>query len=385
MLLTAIEDYERWSKSVEAPGGRPRSTHYTQALNDFLIFAIQKDMLWKDMFTLNTLKDFQEYSSFKNASRALISLAGYLYNQGRIDNALQTPRPKTPLPDTYEHYLIYHEQSLQVSQDHLRQLRRILVWFHAYLEKQQIAFPGLKIRHLDAFIAQFKVSANTRGTYIYYLRGFLKYLYHERRIIKKDLAPLLTSPPRFAQSKPPKFLRPQEVEKLFQSLELSTPHSIRTYVVVHLAYTLGLRPMEISRITLDDISFQNGELTLRERKNHNPITLPIPKQTTKAIALYVSKVRAQSHHRHLFLTFHLPFLPIGSGTVRHIITNAMKQAGVHATPYWLRHTYAQNLLHTGRSIYEIKEMMGHQNIQSTHRYLHINTELMRKVLFNETL
>jgi len=39
----------------------------------------------------------------------------------------------------------------------------------------------------------------------------------------------------------------------------------------------------------------------------------------------------------------------------------------------------------GRSIYEVKEMMGHQNIQSTHRYLHINTELMRKVLFDEDL
>jgi hypothetical protein len=30
-------------------------------------------------------------------------------------------------------------------------------------------------------------------------------------------------------------------------------------------------------------------------------------------------------------------------------------------------------------------MMGHQNIQSTHRYLHIHTDLMRKVLFHETL
>jgi site-specific recombinase XerD len=39
----------------------------------------------------------------------------------------------------------------------------------------------------------------------------------------------------------------------------------------------------------------------------------------------------------------------------------------------------------GRSIYEIKEMLGHQDIQHTRRYLHIDTELMRKVLFNETL
>jgi site-specific recombinase XerD len=63
----------------------------------------------------------------------------------------------------------------------------------------------------------------------------------------------------------------------------------------------------------------------------------------------------------------------------------MKQAGINASSYWLRHTYAQNLLQTGQSIYEIKEMLGQQKIQSTHKYLHIHTELMRKVLFNEQL
>ncbi len=68
-----------------------------------------------------------------------------------------------------------------------------------------------------------------------------------------------------------------------------------------------------------------------------------------------------------------------------IIVIDMKQAGLPSSAYWLRHTYAQNLLHLGQSIYEVKEMMGHQNIQSTHRYLHINTELMRKVLFHEEL
>jgi site-specific recombinase XerD len=63
----------------------------------------------------------------------------------------------------------------------------------------------------------------------------------------------------------------------------------------------------------------------------------------------------------------------------------MKEAGLSSSAYWLRHTYAQNLLGMGRSIYEIKEMMGHENIQSTQRYLHVDIERMRKVLFNETL
>jgi site-specific recombinase XerD len=103
------------------------------------------------------------------------------------------------------------------------------------------------------------------------------------------------------------------------------------------------------------------------------------------MALYVSKARPQSPSRHLFLTHHFPYHPVSANTVVQCISKAMKAAGLPSSAYWLRHTYAQNLLHVGRSIYEVKEMMGHQNIQSTHRYLYINTELMRKVLFDEEL
>jgi len=61
----------------------------------------------------------------------------------------------------------------------------------------------------------------------------------------------------------------------------------------------------------------------------------------------------------------------------------MKAAAVPGTAYWLRHTYAQNLLEAGLSIYEVKEMLGHTSIESTRRYLHIHIKLMREVLFDE--
>ena len=153
--------------------------------------------------------------------------------------------------------------------------------------------------------------------------------------------------------------------------------------MIHLAYSLGLRPAEISRIELDDISFQQKELTLRERKGGDVITLPVPENTIRAIALYVSKGRPQGASRYLFLNHHFPYHPMKPNSVVGHIAEAMRHAGLPSSAYWLRHTYAQNLLHMGRSIYEVKEMMGHRNIQSTHRYLHISTELMRKVLFDE--
>jgi site-specific recombinase XerD len=175
------------------------------------------------------------------------------------------------------------------------------------------------------------------------------------------------------------------VQTLFASLKLSTAIDIRTYAMVQLAYSLGLRPKEISLITLDDISFSKGDLSVADRKGNKPITLPIPEHTIKAIAAYVVNVRPESKYRHVFLTLQSPYRPISSAVVAHYISKAMKAAGLSCSAYWLRHTYAQNLLETGVSIFEIKEMLGHDKIESTKNYLHIHIKLMRKVLFDEEL
>jgi len=383
--MEAILDYMRWVKSMDEHRGGSSSIRYTQILIDFLIYVIHKGIAWEKMFTVQTLEAFQTYSGYKGAQRAIKTLSEYLFSQGKIDQPLQLKKPQSPLPDIYEHYFVYLAQSRQPSHLYLRQVRRVLVSFHQYLKSHDLTLAKINIEYLDAFMASFKLSQNTRKTYRYHLRGFLKYLYHDQRIIKRDLAPLLLGPPQFAQRKLPKFLRPKQVKKLFDCLELSTPTQKRTYAMVHLAYSLGLRPVEISRITLDDISFKKRELALTKRKKGNPVTLPVPENTIKAIALYLSKDRPKSLSRVLFLTHHFPYHPVSSNTVTGYISKAMKAAGLSSSAYWLRHTYAQNLLHIGRSIYEVKEMMGHQNIQSTHRYLHINTELMRKVLFDEEL
>jgi site-specific recombinase XerD len=56
---------------------------------------------------------------------------------------------------------------------------------------------------------------------------------------------------------------------------------------------------------------------------------------------------------------------------------------IPGSAYWLRHTYAQNLLERGASIFEIKEMLGHESIISAEKYLHVHTNLMREVLFDD--
>jgi integrase/recombinase XerD len=314
----------------------------------------------------------------------------YLFSQSRINQPLEIPTPEVynpvvQLPDLYEQYLLFYKQTSRVSDNNLRKVRSLLARLHGHLQEQNIEVSALRIEHLDAFLAGMNLATNSKGLYRSRLRGFLKYLYHEQKIIKRDLAELLVGPPIYAKPKPPKFLRQNEVQKLFSSLKLSTPKAIRTYAMVHLAYTMALRPVEISRITLDDISFSEKTLTMPKRKGDRPITLPIPQKTMKAIAAYILHARIKTQHRHLFMTCQRPYCPLSQGSVVADIWRAMKNAGLSSSAYWLRHTLAQNLLQLGRSIYEIKEMLGHQDIQHTQRYLHIDTELMRKVLLNETL
>ena len=387
MLLEAILDYFLWLEAEDESTARRDSECYRQILINFAIFSMHHDIAWSDMFSFETFREFRKHTELKNTSHALIGLSSYLHERGSILKPLEVPNYQVQLPAIYEQYLLYLQQSKEPSHSNLGAVRRVLVPFHEYLEHHKIDLASVKIEHLDAFLTELNKSlaSRTRSSYRYHLRGFLKYLYYERRLLRTDLAPLLVGPPQFAQSNPPKFLRRGEVERLFASLTVDTPTEIRTYAMVHLAYTLGLRPVEISKVTLDDISFQKAELTLRIRKTNNPAILPIAETTLKAVAAYVLKARPTSTYREVFLSAVKPHTPLNPATVIHHIAKAMRKAGLGATTYWLRHSYAQQLLQIGRSIYEIKEMMGHQNIQSTQRYLHIHTEMMRKVLFDETL
>ena len=172
---------------------------------------------------------------------------------------------------------------------------------------------------------------------------------------------------------------------MFGGFCLSSDSHIRTYAMMHLAYSLGLRRQEIALITLDDIWFSKAELTLTDRKNTHPITLPIPDATLKAVAAYRIAVRPKSKHKTLFLSLHPPYRPVNPNTMGYHIRKAMRAAGLPSTTYWLRHTYAQNLLESGASVFEIKEMLGHDDIESTKKYLRVHITLMAKVLFDETL
>lgn len=380
-LQPAISDYLLWMISEDYSHSTWKI--YERVLNHFLLFVSSRAIGWDAVFTFDTLNAFQKESKLTHVYSAVRGLSRYLFEQKMISMPIE--KQCHELPEIYEEYLTYYAKTGQVQQSHILRTRGILSALHDYLEKRAIKLNTIKIEQLDDFLAKHNAhyAPVTHRMNRSCLRGFLTYLYQEQT--HRDLAPLLIGAPLFAQAIPPKFLRQQEIQRLFASIDLCSQKGLRTNAMLHLAYTLGLRPKEISLITLDDIFFSQGEINLRERKGRNPIKLPLPEETIKAIAACIIGARPKSSKRAIFLNLRAPYRPISPVVVSQDIRACMRKANIAASAYWLRHTYAQNLLEQDVSIFEIKEMLGHDIIQTTQRYIHIDIKLMREVLFDETL
>jgi site-specific recombinase XerD len=383
-LEQAIGDYLQWMKS--AGYSQITRQNYRPQLNQFLLFVKNRRFSWIDIFTFKTLECFKKIRR-QSFVPAVNGLSRYLFAQGKIPQALSKKNCPIDLPKIFEDYLAYQQVHRQATTRQITRTKRVLADFDDYLQTAKIDLSSLTIEQVDDFLTAFLASFSpaTGNAYRSVMRQFLRYLYQERQIIKRDLSLLVVGAHLFSQAKPPNFLRPQQVQKLFAGLKLTTPADIRTYAMVHLAYMLGLRPQEISSLTLDDISFRRATLKVKDRKTINPIKLPLPEEVIQAIAAYLIGVRPKSKHRTLFLSLNAPYGPLTANVVGYHITNCMRQAAPCSSAYWLRHTYAQNLLETGASIYEIKQMLGHDSIEATKQYLHIHIKLMRKVLFDETI
>ena len=378
-LKQAVDDYLLWMIS----SGYADATikNYERILNHFVDFIACHKIGWDQIFSSANMDCFDQNT--KTELAAVRGLCRYLVKQKTIVAPIE--KEKYLLPSIYEQYLKYYATTRQADNRRLKSITRVLSAFDGYLEKEKIKLAALTIEQIDAFFADFTtgLTAATCKVYRSIVRGFLNYLFHQRQILKRDLAPLVLGAPIFARAKPPTFLRADELKRLFDSIDLCSQSGLRTYAMLQLAYTLGLRPIEICQITLDNISFCKAELNIDWRKCHNPLKLPLAEATIKAIAAYIIGARPQTALRTLFLSLHPPYGPITPTTVHYYFKTTMHKINPAASVYWLRHTYAQNLLQAGVSLFEIKELMGHDSIESTRIYLLIHIKLMRKVLFDE--
>jgi len=388
------KDSKRLSQAVEQyllqriEQGYPDTYVNTQCktLQHFCLFVDRQQKEWDEIFTLEILKEFMQQGNSNERRRAVRGLAKFLYQQKQISRPIPL-KSRQKLPGIFEDYLHYCATARYDTEKTAQHIRRVLEAFYHYLGRNNLNLSAITIERIDAFNQEYNVAYARQSQKLNRscLKLFLKYLYNEHRVLKRDIAALLNPPRIFHRTKAPCFLRTDEIQQLFDHMTLSTPADLRTNAIIHIAYTMGLRPQEICRLTLDDIQFSKAEMHIKYRKAGSPVTLPIPLKTLKAIVAYLVGGRPENNYRELFLQCQRPNGPVNQPNVSYAIKTCMRKAGLpkEATPYRLRHTHAQHLLEAGVSVFEIKEMLGHDDIEATKRYLHIHIKLMKRVILGE--
>ncbi|MBA3006015.1 MAG: tyrosine-type recombinase/integrase [Desulfocapsa sp.] len=355
-------------------------------LQHFCLFVERQPKEWDEIFTLEILKEFMQQGNSNERRRAVRGLAKFLYQLKQISRPIPL-KSRQKLPGIFEDYLHYCATARYDTEKTAQHIRRVLEAFYHYLGRNNLNLSAITIERIDAFNQEYNVAYARQSQKLNRscLKLFLKYLYNEHRVLKRDIAALLNPPRIFHRTKAPCFLRTDEIQQLFDHMTLSTPADLRTNAIIHIAYTMGLRPQEICRLTLDDIQFSKAEMHIKHRKAGSPVTLPIPLKTLKAIVAYLVGGRPENNYRELFLQCQRPNGPVNQPNVSYAIKTCMRKAGLpkEATPYRLRHTHAQHLLEAGVSVFEIKEMLGHDDIEATKRYLHIHIKLMKRVILGE--
>jgi site-specific recombinase XerD len=142
---------------------------------------------------------------------------------------------------------------------------------------------------------------------------------------------------------------------------------------------LGLRGGEVAALTLDDIDWDAGELTIRG-KGPRSDRLPLPKDVGKAIVAYLRRGRPTCATRRLFVSARAPIRPFKQTAVGCIVRRAIARAGVDAPrkgAHVLRHALAIQMLRRGASLPEIGELLRHRRLDTTAIYTKVDLQALR--------
>jgi site-specific recombinase XerD len=211
------------------------------------------------------------------------------------------------------------------------------------------------------------------------LRSFLRYL-RFRGKISVNLSECVPPVAAWTLSTVPKFLPVGTVQRILDHCARDTRDGKRNYAVLLLLARLGLRACEIVALSLDDIDWDNGRITIR-CKGGRWARLPLPADVGEAIAIYLRTGRPRCVCRHVFLRHRAPLRGFGDSiTVSTIVRRALIRAGIDSVrkgAHLFRHTLATDLLREGASLDEIGELLRHRSPNTTAVYAKVDLTALR--------
>lgn len=180
----------------------------------------------------------------------------------------------------------------------------------------------------------------------------------------------------------PKFLYEEELAKLFELSDLSTPIGQRNQALLELLYATGIRVSECCALTLEDIDF-HMETILVTGKGNKQRYIPFGSYAQEILETYIhdgrSELLKQETNAAVFLN--AKGGPLTDRGVRYILSDMIKKTSLtmHMSPHMLRHTFATHMLDEGADLRTVQELLGHAHLSATQIYTHVSKERLRSV------
>ena len=218
-----------------------------------------------------------------------------------------------------------------------------------------------------------KVKSPTQARIVSGLRRFYEYLMLENIVKNNPIQNIET--PKIGTNLPVT-LTVEEIDKILSSIKLTSKTGIRNLAILELLYSCGLRVSELTNLKISDLFFKESIIKVTGKGNKERF-VPISNQAQLYINNYINEIRVfkkvkKNFEDTLFLNER------GSNLSRVMIFIILKKLSSLANinkkigPHTLRHSFATHLIENGADLITIQNMLGHESITTTERYLHVN-------------
>lgn len=209
------------------------------------------------------------------------------------------------------------------------------------------------------------------------IRGFYNYLIKEE-IISSSYFNNIPNPKRELYL--PKFLNNEEMDKIFSICDDTTTIGIRDTLIIELLYATGLRVSELVNIRIKDINMYDKSIKVVGKGDKERIVL-YNNNTARALDNYINNaynIYNKKNSEYLILNHNGGKL--SERYIRVIIDKLVRKANldIKISPHTIRHTFATDMLAEGADLMTVKELLGHESLNTTSIYTHITNEQIKK-------
>lgn len=209
------------------------------------------------------------------------------------------------------------------------------------------------------------------------VRGLYNYLVKEEIITDNPLN-FVTNPKK--EKYLPKFLNNSDMDKLFSACKDNTGIEQRDSLIIELLYATGLRVSELVNIKIKDIDIKERVIKVLGKGSKERIVI-YNNHTSKALQKYLNDGYHDFNKKNTgYLILNKNGDKLSDRYIRNIIDKKIRKAGINTkiSPHTLRHTFATDMLEQGADLVTVKELLGHESLNTTSIYTHITNEQIKK-------